>query len=148
MSEENNSYENSNEETQYTQAPITEEPVYNGEAADYSSGKGQGQGLGFASMVCGIIYLIGCCGLWYVSIPLAVAAIITGIMQIVKNEARGMAIAGIVCGAIGVILSILVIVGSVALITSGVYEELVNQYGIQQAVNTLSEGIHEGWKRP
>lgn len=128
---ENNSYENSSEETQYTQAPITEEPVYSGEATDYSSEKGQGKGLGIASMVCGIVSLIGCCGLWYVSIPLAIVAIVLGIVQIVKNEARGMAIAGIVCGAIGVILSILVIVGSVALISSGLYQELINQYGIE-----------------
>lgn len=141
MSEENNFYENNNEETQYTKAPedtpVTEEPVYggepagyNGESMDYSSGKGQGKGLGIASMVCGIVSLIGCCGLWYVSIPLAIAAIVLGIVQIVKNESRGMAIAGIVCGAAGLILSIIVIAGAVAFISSGLYEEVLQQYGI------------------
>lgn len=129
MSEENNSYENSSEETQYTQAPRTEEPVYSGEATDYSSGKGQNKGFGIASMVCGIISMIGCCGLWYVSIPLAIVAIVLGIVQIVKNEARGMAIAGIVCGAIGAILSILVIVGAVAFMSSGLYQEIMSEYG-------------------
>lgn len=133
MSEENNIYDNNNEETQYTQAPestpVTEEPVYSGEPVDYSSGKGQGKGLGIASMVCGIISLIGCCGLWYVSIPLAIVAIVLGIVQIVKNEARGMAIAGIVCGAVGAILSILIIVGAVAFMSSGLYQEIMNEYG-------------------
>lgn len=139
MSEENNIYENNNEETQYTQAPepdYTQAPettingeVYTGETADYSSGKGQGKGLGIASMVCGIVSLIGCCGLWYIGIPCAIVAIILGIIQIVKNESKGMAIAGIICGAIGIILSVLVLVGAMALLSSGALDEALKEAG-------------------
>lgn len=139
MSEENNIYENNNEETQYTQAPepnYTQAPettvngeVYTNGTVDYSSGKGQGKGLGIASMICGIVSLIGCCGLWYIGIPCAIVAIILGIIQIVKNESKGMAIAGIICGALGIVLSVLVFLGSVALLSSGILDETLNEMG-------------------
>jgi len=140
MSEENNIYENNND-TQYTQAP---EPEYNqapetgytsipettingqpytGEPMNYTSGKGQGKGLGIASMVCGIVSIIGCC-IPYAPLVLGIAAIVLGIIQIVKNESKGMAIAGIICGAVGII----VFVATLALGLAGL--AFMNELGI------------------
>lgn len=116
------------EENNYKQAPDIM-PSYDNGSQNYGSGKGQGTGLGIASMVCGIVSLIGCCGLWYVSAPCAIVAIILGVMQIVKNESKGMAIAGIVCGAIGLILTVLVIVGAMAFLSSDMYQDLLRQTG-------------------
>ena len=136
MSEENNFYENNNEEARYTHTSEpnpTDNYTYAGEPVNYSSGKGQGQGFGIASMVCGIISLIGCCGLYYVSIPCAIAAIVLGIVQIVKNESKGMAIAGIICGAIGLIISIIIVIAAIVFVSSGAYnefyQEIMNELG-------------------
>lgn len=141
MSEESNIYENNNEEPRYTPEPepvpaddtayysesAADNNVYAGEPVNYGSGKGQGTGFGIASMICGIVSLIGCCGLWYVSIPCAIAAIVLGIVQIVKNESKGMAVAGIVCGAIGLLLTIVVIILVAIFVQSGVYHEIMEE---------------------
>lgn len=123
MNEDNNNFENgygndnnNQGEPQYTQAPEQEPSYYskgsgyNGQPQDYGSGKGQGQGLGIASMICGIIAPISCCASIYLAIPLSIAAIVLGIVQIVKNESKGMAIAGIVCGSVTLVLMIIVII--------------------------------------
>lgn len=127
MSEDNNMYDKNNG-PQYTQAPET--PSYNG-TVDYSSGKGQGKGFGIASMVCGILALITCC-MWCTVIPLGIVAIVLGILQIVKNESKGMAIAGIVCAAIGLILFISLSIYGNYLQSIGAYNELyrmLEEYG-------------------
>jgi DNA-directed RNA polymerase subunit RPC12/RpoP len=71
------------------------------------SGGGQGSGLAAASLVLGIISIPGFC-LWVVG-PLA---IIFGSLALSRSRAgdsgRGSAIAGITCGAIGTLLTILV----------------------------------------
>ena len=85
-------------------------PVYTGEPMNYGSGKGQGKGLGIASMVCGIVSLVACCLYPYVGLVLAVVAIVLGIVQIVKNESKGMAIAGIICGAVTILLFIILLI--------------------------------------
>ena len=100
MSEENNSFESINYDSYENGGP---------------SGKGQGKGLGIASMVCGIVSIVSiCCGmtiplLMYGSVVLGIVAIILGIIQIVKNESKGMAIAGIICGAVGIIMFIVIL---------------------------------------
>lgn len=122
MSEENNIYENNNEEIQYTQAPEPDYTqalettingeVYTGGTPDYSSGKGQGKGLGIASMVCGILSILTICCmaavpfLVYAPVVLGIVAIVLGIVQLVKNESKGMAIAGIICGIVGILIFI------------------------------------------
>ncbi len=59
-------------------------------------------------MVLGIVALVFFC-LWYISIPCGILAIIFGIMGI-KATNRGMAIAGLITGSIGLVVSILIVV--------------------------------------
>ena len=59
------------------------------------------------ALILGIVSLVFFC-LWYVSIPCGILAIIFGIMGI-KSEDKPMAITGLVTGAIGLIVSILLI---------------------------------------
>ena len=125
MSEENNNYEN---ETANTEQENTSYVDMGGASSDvtqydYSTGKGQGKGLGIASMVCGIVALITCC-MWCTVIPLAVVAIVLGIVQIVKNESKGMAIAGIICGAFALILFLLLTVYGNYMESSGAFDEI------------------------
>jgi hypothetical protein len=68
-------------------------------------------GLAIASMVVGILS-IPCFCAWYIAIPLGVIGIILGIIakgQADRGEAggRGMAVAGIACGSIGVLLALI-----------------------------------------
>lgn len=154
MSEEYNNYENSSSEPQYTQAPESQNSYnsnnYNnnyggyggGPVNDYTSGKGQGKGLGIASMVCGILAIVTiCCSgvIPYVPIVLGVVGIVLGIVQIVKNESKGMAIAGIICGALGLIgYILLLVIGLYALNMMGGelnYDELLRQ--LEEMENSL-----------
>jgi len=68
------------------------------------------KGMSIASLVLGIVGLVLFC-FWYISIPLAILAIIFGIIG--KNKGgKGMAIAGLVLGIITVVIVVgLVLIG-------------------------------------
>lgn len=78
-----------------------------GGSANGYYGQPPSQGFGIASMVCGILALVTCC-IWCLSVPLGIVSIVLGILQIQKKTAKGMAIAGIVCSAIGILLTALI----------------------------------------
>ena len=84
---------------------------------------------GIISLVCGILALLcSCCG-WF-GIILAVAAIVLGILSMNKQEdARGMAIAGIVCGGVGLLIGIVVIIigGAISSLDSNTVEDFVER---------------------
>lgn len=65
------------------------------------------QGLSIASLVLGILTIITSV-VWYISIVLGVLAIVFGVMS-VKKRGHKKAIAGIVTGSIGVVLSLLIL---------------------------------------
>lgn len=69
------------------------------------------------SMICGIISVVFSCA-WYLAIILAIVAIVLGCMSL-KSSGKGMAIAGIICGGIGVVASIVFFVLAIGLIASG-----------------------------
>lgn len=84
--------------TQYYGVPVADE-------IQQKTGGGN-IGVAIAAMVCGIIS-IPCCCLWLFSAVLAVAAIVLGIIAISqKYDGKGMAIAGIVTGGVGLLLVI------------------------------------------
>lgn len=84
-------------------------------------------GFGIASMVCGILALVSCC-LWCTCVPLAVVSIVLGILQIQKGAGKGMAIAGIVCSSIALVLLIALTVWGRYLESSGLYNEIMREY--------------------
>lgn len=57
-------------------------------------------------MVCGIVSLVGSCFGW-VGIILGIVAVVLGAVGIKKNSGKGMAIAGLVCGIIALVPSII-----------------------------------------
>ncbi len=73
----------------------------------HNTEQAEGQGLAITSLVLGILAIITCL-VWYIGIVLGVLAIIFGAVS-VKKRGRKKAIAGIVTGSIGVILSLLII---------------------------------------
>lgn len=79
-------------------------------------------GLAIASMVCGIISIVICC-VWYLAAPLSIAAIVMGIINnVTKKGGTGMAIAGIVTGAIGLLL----VIALFAMVFAGIYSGSVD----------------------
>ena len=71
-----------------------------------------GPGMAIASMIFGILGMITCC---FPIVPLvcSVLALILGIVSLVKKRAgKGMAIAGIVCGAIAFLPGVLMTLGT------------------------------------
>lgn len=139
MSDENNMFENNDQQKNETQVennsysyesqPAGNNYSYEPSGNDYGSGKGQSTGLGIASMVCGIVAIpIMCCTNVgsVLSIILGIVAVVLGIVQIVKNEKKGMAIAGIVCGAIAVIVCVSLVIFGAYLLSSGLYDEIMN----------------------
>ncbi|MBQ9443365.1 MAG: DUF4190 domain-containing protein [Lachnospiraceae bacterium] len=78
--------------------------------------------MGITSLVCGILGLLCscCCGFFGFIFP--IVAIVCGILSINKHEdkdAKGMAIAGIICGGIGILIVIIsLIIGFAAMIPS------------------------------
>lgn len=85
-------------------------------------------GLAIASLVCGIISIPGGCCCSFLSIPIAIAAVIMGIIGINKINSephlysgKGLAIGGIVTGGIAVIFGIVMLI-------VGMGSALVDQY--------------------
>ena len=67
------------------------------------------KGFAIASLICGIISVICCC-LGCFSLVLAIAAVALGIVTLAcKYDGKGMAIAGIVLGGVGVVMFIITI---------------------------------------
>lgn len=91
--------------------------------------KGDGKGLGIASMVLGILAVLTFA--FCINYILAVIAIVLGIVQIVKNEKKGMAIVGIVTSVISIILSIVLWVGMLMFMKTPEFDKIMNEYGTQ-----------------
>ncbi len=67
---------------------------------------GKASGFAIASLCCGIVSILCCCANCVIY-PLAIAAIVFGCISIYRQERlKGMAIAGIACGGVGIILNI------------------------------------------
>lgn len=134
MSDENNTFDN-NDQQYNQQYNFTPDGNYQNGMNYNNSGKGQGTGLGIASMVCGICAVLFLCCMFggslalgtYLSPVLSIVAIVLGIVQLVKNESKGMAIAGIICGAVALVCFIGIICLGVYMLSSGLYEELYDE---------------------
>ena len=83
--------------------PYPPYPQQNPYATGYEQQKKPGKGLGIAALICGIASLVFFC--MCINIPLAVAALITGILCLTKKDGagKGMAIAGIITAAASIL---------------------------------------------
>lgn len=85
----------------------------------------ESKGFAIASLVLGIIGLLCCCFGW-IGMIFQVLALVFGIIVLVKKKAgRGMAIAGIICGGIGLVVAIIFTVVGASMANS-----LVNDSGL------------------
>lgn len=85
--------------------------------------------LAIVSMVLGIISLCCCWCFGYSGLLLSAAALVCGIVALVKNmNGKGMAIAGVICGGIALILSVLSGAISNSIVRSGAYGDMLEDY--------------------
>lgn len=76
-------------------------------------------GLAIASMVLGIVALVLSCCVPYLPIVLSLLAVILGGVSLAKKMGgKGMAIAGLVCGIIGLVPAVIVVVSGAAILSS------------------------------
>ncbi|NLC17767.1 MAG: DUF4190 domain-containing protein [Clostridiales bacterium] len=128
------SYGQQNNQPQYNQQQPQYQfgqPPYQ-QSYNYQPGNEQkngGYGMAVASLVLGIFgVLFGCCSVWFINIPAAIAALILGIMSIRNKKAgKGMAIAGIILSSIALVIGILALIGTIILLTNPyLYEEMLS----------------------
>lgn len=130
---------NQNYGDQNQQTPLSgyAEPVYHNQYnAEYEE---QGQGFGIASLICGILSIVTCCCSCPCA-PLAIVSIVLGILQISKGagSGRGMAIAGIICSAVGLILMVISLVFTIVMNSSGFADSYYqNYYDIIQELENM-----------
>jgi hypothetical protein len=78
------------------------------------------KGLSIGSMVCGIVGLVFFWSGWF-GFPAGVVGLILGIVALSKSkgtkyDGRGMAIAGVVCGGVAALFSLLIIIFAIILV--------------------------------
>lgn len=111
---------------------------------------GNRNGLGTASLVLGILSLVT----WFLVIGglFGIVAVILGFLGRGKAKRReadngGMALAGIITGAVGILLTILVIVGVAALFSTGEFSNLTDCLqdadGDQEAIDDCSRQFED-----
>ena len=98
---------------------------YSGSVNEKPEGQGGYIGVSIGCLVLGILAII-CCGATPFSVLLSIAAIVLGIITIVKKyDGKGMAIAGIATGGVAVVLTIFAFVSMFA---TGAYSELMGEF--------------------
>ncbi len=119
-----------------TEDETTTESVYESANSQYYTSSAQAVNvsqengnIGFAigSMVCGIFALLCCCT-GFISLILSVVAIVLGVVVVKNNYAgKGMAIAGLITGGLGLLLVIgWLILGGFTDLLSEMTEEIIN----------------------
>lgn len=99
------------------QQPVYQQPVYQQPMMPQEPPKSVG--LAVASMVMGILALLLSCCVPYLPILLALLAVVFGAVSLAKKMGgKGMAIAGLVCGIIGLIPAVILIVTGAALFSA------------------------------
>lgn len=85
-------------------------------------------GFAIASLICGILSILCCCFVW-LALVLGIAGIVLGVISLTqKYDGKGMAIAGIITGGVGLLLflAVLLIAGSTDALATMV--DALNEY--------------------
>ena len=96
-------------------APMPGAPMH------YQQNPQASQGMAIGSLICGIASIVFFC-IWWLSIPLGIVAVVLAVMakgKIARGEAggAGLAKAGMICGIIGAVLSLLITVLAIVGVT-------------------------------
>lgn len=112
---QNESFEEVVETVEDTETAETVEESYNDASTAAAPEEKQSNVFAIISMIAGILSVICCC-FGMISIIIAIAAVVLGIISIKKEEPKkGMAIAGIICGGVGLITSVVLVAAGTAI---------------------------------
>ena len=113
-----------NNNPMYSQVSQTQ--YYAGE--DTSKTGGGNIGVSIASLGCGILSILCCCATYF-SLILAIAAIVLGILSIVKKyDGMGMAIAGIAVGGVAIVIDIVFfLIAASSSYSADMWQDLLNE---------------------
>ena len=112
---QNESFEEVVETVENTETAETVEESYNDASTAAVPEEKQSNVFAIISMIAGILSVICCC-FGVISIIIAIAAVVLGIISIKKEEPKkGMAIAGIICGGVGLITSVVLVAAGTAI---------------------------------
>lgn len=112
---QNESFEEVVETVENTETAETVEESYNDASTAAAPEEKQSNVFAIISMIAGILSVICCC-FGVISIIIAIAAVVLGIISIKKEEPKkGMAIAGIICGGVGLITSVVLVAAGTAI---------------------------------
>ena len=98
-----------------TPPPAYGQPGYGAPPPAYGPGYGpKPKGLAIASMVCGIVSIVLWC-IPYLTLPLGIAAVVTGVLankkvRLGEADGAGMAKAGLITGIIGIVIAVLIFI--------------------------------------
>ena len=113
--------------------PQNQQPYYQPKAPDHRGKKGAFPVLALISLICGILAFIFGFTQQALGIVAGIAAIVLGIIALaLKRRLKGLSIAGIVCGVLGFLISLLMIIALI------VGSSLLSNYGNSSSWNTLN----------
>jgi hypothetical protein len=122
-----NEYQNFGTNSSTNAYNVSSQPQYystDGNAAGAEVKGGGNIGFAIASMICGIFSIVCCCFTLF-SAVLAVAAVVLGIVTLCfKYDGKGMAIAGIATGGVGLVI----VIFSMVLSGTAAYNELMYDF--------------------
>lgn len=108
--------------------------------APYPPEQKKSNGFGIASLVCGILAVLSCC-VWCVTLPLAVLSIVFGILQLTRKGSKPMAVAGIICSGVALVLMIVFLIWAGYIAQDENYQSLYNQI-YNEVYDDLNEGTY------
>lgn len=92
----------------------------------------QKKGFAVASLVLGIIALVPGCCLPYIGIVLSILAVVFSIIYTSANKGmvvnKGMSLAGLILGILGILVNGAMVIFMIVSLTNGGYENFYNQY--------------------
>ncbi len=101
-------------------------PAYGTPAYGAPTGDSSKNWAGIAGMICGIGSILLCCTI-IGGIVLSIVSVILGVIGL-KSAKKGMAIAGIICGALGLVASVAMILIMASPAYADMYQQVLEQY--------------------
>lgn len=110
----------------YNQPPQYNAPYFNQQYPIYNFQE-KPKGFAIASLILGICSFLGSCCVWFLTIVTSITGLILGIVSLKRNEGgKGMAVAGIILSAVGILFSIFAMIIFIFGIMQG--ESYINSY--------------------
>ena len=133
----NGGYQSSGQYNGQQNAPFQPSGQYNGQpyAGQYVPKQNEPKGFAIAGMVLGIVSIVCCCSPAFGGITGILGLIFSILVLVQKKPGKGMAIAGVICAAIGLLLAVCMYFAN-----NSMLEYIENQGGMNAIINQIENG--------